>query len=152
MPNPGGRASHVSFTTDLFENKVPKAHFINPRCFGEDLANWLLTRLDRERYSLDNPIQEDYGWGFWARVGGEPYWTAIGVMDESIGEDVAEWQITIAYDPGLNIFKRLFARPDEENLLKLSKAIDAALRSEKSIRNIEWWPAEPQAGNGTDHP
>ncbi|MGH9900899.1 MAG: hypothetical protein ACRD68_03565 [Pyrinomonadaceae bacterium] len=143
---------HVTFKTDMFDNKEPKPHFINPRCFGEDIACWLLARLNRDRYSLGDPIQEDDGWGFWANVSGERYWTAIGVTDESIGENVAEWVVMVANDPGLNIVRRLFARPKEENLLELCRAIDAALRAEKRIVDIEWWQDQPQMGGSSDHP
>lgn len=52
------------FRARLFENREPKPHFINPNCFGEDLAAWLLERLKASPLSFSAPIQEDYGWGF----------------------------------------------------------------------------------------
>jgi hypothetical protein len=75
----------VTFKTSLFESKEPKPHFINERCFGEDLAAWLLQRLREAPFTFDEAIQEDYGWGFWAKVGEDTYWIAIGIFDESIG-------------------------------------------------------------------
>lgn len=51
---------HVTFRSARFENKTPQPHFINDRCFGEDLAGWLHDRLDSS-FSANAVIQEDYG-------------------------------------------------------------------------------------------
>jgi hypothetical protein len=32
----------LTIETDLFEHKEMKPHFINPCCFGEDFAIWLV--------------------------------------------------------------------------------------------------------------
>lgn len=142
----------VTFKTALFESKEPKPHFINERCFGEDLAAWLLQRLQGAPFTFDEPIQEDYGWGFWAQAGKDTYWTAIGIFDESIGSDIAEWGVTVAADAGLNPFRRLFHKPKLEDLLSLCSAIDAALHAEPGIREVQWWPGEPFSGQGSAHP
>ncbi|MGN6391204.1 MAG: hypothetical protein ACTHM9_03010 [Gemmatimonadales bacterium] len=66
--------------TDLFEHRETKPHFINPCCFGEDFARWLrlqLTDLGSAGFELSEPIQEDYGWGFWTTYGTDPFWIAL---------------------------------------------------------------------------
>ena len=155
MPSSSSRGAarrrHVTFRSRRFENKTPGDHFINPRCFGEDLAGWLRQGLDGS-FTPGDVIQEDYGWGFWTRVDEEPYWVYVGVMDESIGEAVAEWMVGVAYDPGLSLLKRLFGKPNPSRLLALCRGIDALLqRSRDSIENIEWW-LEPHQGTPTPHP
>jgi hypothetical protein len=137
---------YVTFRTSRFESKTPQPHFINERCFGEDLAVWLRASIDNHVFAASEPIQEDYGWGFWSTIRGDPYWTAIGIMDDSIGHDDAEWLVTIRYDPGFRLLKRLFHRPRTGDLLSLCRAVDAALRSEPAIRSVEWWDGEPQVG------
>ena len=52
----------VSFCSSLFENKEVKPHFINDRCFGEDLAKWLIDKLAGNEFSFNEPYQEDWGW------------------------------------------------------------------------------------------
>jgi hypothetical protein len=142
----------VTFKSRLFANKEPQPHFINPRCFGEDLAAWLIERLGSAPWSLSEPIQEDYGWGFWATIGSNKYWTAIGILDEAIGSEVGEWCVTVAYNPGFNLIRRLFHRPSPDELLTLCAAIDQALQQEPGVTEIEWETDEPQAGRSGAHP
>jgi len=53
----------VTFKSDAFNTSEPRPHFINPCCFGDDLAGWILVAL-RERgvTTLEGPDQEDFGW------------------------------------------------------------------------------------------
>ena len=142
---------HVTFRSRRFENRTPQPHFINPNCFGEDLAGWLREGMDAA-FTPGDVIQEDYGWGLWANAGGEPYWIYVGVMDESVGEEVAEWMVGVAYDPGLSLVKRLFGKPNPSQLLAICRGIDARLRNTpESIERIEWWH-EPHQGTPTAHP
>ncbi len=70
----------ITVETDLFEHREVKPHFINPCCFGEDFAGWLKERLSPlvdSGFSFSDPIQEDYGWGFWARRRKDPFWIAL---------------------------------------------------------------------------
>lgn len=57
------RAS-ITIETDLFEHKEVKPHFINPCCFGQDFASWLIEQLSpllHVGFSFSEPIQEDWG-------------------------------------------------------------------------------------------
>jgi hypothetical protein len=125
------RRNLVSFRTGLFENKEPKPHFINARCFGEDLIAWLLQRL--QGLSLGEPIQEDYGWGSWVE---NNYWISAGVRDDSIGIDNPEWLVCIDFKPGLKT--RLFGKTDPSLHLRICKALHAVLHQEPAITDIRW--------------
>lgn len=143
---------HVTFRSSRFETKTPGADFINQRCFGEDLAGWLRNGLDAG-FKPGEVIQEDYGWGFWTVSGGDNYWVYVGVMDESIGEEKAEWLVGIVHDPGLNPVRRLFRRPEAADLRALCNAVDAVLRRDAAVvQGIEWWQDEPQVGTASTHP
>ncbi|MBI5667625.1 MAG: hypothetical protein HZC41_06420 [Chloroflexi bacterium] len=142
----------MTFQTHLFENKVVKPHFINPICFGEDVAAWMIARLPQPPFVVSEPIQEDYGWGFWARVNDEPYWTAIAIVEDTIGQEWAEWMVSVNYEPGFNLVRRFLKRPREENLLMLCRALDAALHAEPSIRDIQWWRDDFYNGEPSAHP
>jgi hypothetical protein len=53
----------VTFLSTAFNTSEPKKYFINPRCFGDDAANWLMNELAQRDASLDRSIgQEDFGW------------------------------------------------------------------------------------------
>jgi len=143
---------HVSFRSALFENKEPKPHFINPICFGEDLAAWLIEKIRPTISELSEPIQEDYGWGFWATISGAPYWVAIAINEESIGQEVAEWYVSVAHEAGCNPIRRWTTRPKLEALLALCHAIDTALYSELEIAEIRWWTDDFDSGEPSQHP
>jgi hypothetical protein len=62
------------------------------------------------------------------------------------------WLMTVAWDPGLNILKRLFHRPRPDDLSTVCHTVDRALHGEPAIRDIRWWDAQPLLGAGAPHP
>ncbi len=109
----------ITVETDLFEHREVKPHFINPCCFGEDFAAWLkqeLSRFPELGIKLSQPIQEDYGWGLWASHGKDRFWIALSYVGKGPQEAPAQWVISVTYDPGLNLAKRLFHKPDRQTL------------------------------------
>jgi len=53
----------VTFESTAFNMTEPKDYFINPCCFGDDVAAWLIRELRREGMGTDDkPRQEDFGW------------------------------------------------------------------------------------------
>ena len=127
----------MTVETDLFEHREVKPHFINPCCFGEDFAKWLrqqVTDLGAAGFELSEPIQEDYGWGFWATRASDPFWIALSFCGEGPTEEPAEWVVSVGYDPGLNLLKRLFHAPDREALAGLRARVWQVLGSTRGIR------------------
>jgi len=137
MPNP------IIIETDLFEHREVKPHFINPCCFGEDFAAWLpgrLSALTAEGFHFSDPIQEDYGWGFWASHQGDRFWIALSYVGDGPQEDPPQWVISVVYDAGLNVIRRLFHKPDRHAFALLQDGIWQSLRSNPEIRVIEGQP------------
>lgn len=53
----------VTFRSTAFNTTEPKPYFINPCCFGDDLAQWLIGELRHRGLDTDEkPGQEDFGW------------------------------------------------------------------------------------------
>lgn len=126
----------ITVVTDLFQHEDVKPHFINPCCFGEDFAVWLAAELAPLRgsgFEFSEPIQEDYGWGLWARHGTDSFWIALSYTGDGPTEDPAEWVVSIDYDPGLNIFQRLFHRPNAQAFSQLRDAIWLVIRSNRDV-------------------
>jgi hypothetical protein len=129
----------ITVETDLFEHREVKPHFINPCCFGEDFAAWLkehLSPLVNSGFSFSESIQEDYGWGFWARHGKDPFWVALSYVGDGPQEAPAQWVVSVNYDPGLNLLKRLFHSPDREALKLLRNSVRQTLTSNSAIMMV----------------
>jgi hypothetical protein len=53
----------VTFESSAFNMTTPKDYFINPCCFGDDVAEWLIGELRKQGMGTDEkPGQEDFGW------------------------------------------------------------------------------------------
>jgi hypothetical protein len=129
----------ITVETDLFEHREVKPHFINPCCFGEDFAAWLkdqISPLANSGFNLSKLIQEDYGWGFWARHGKDSYWVALSYVGDGPQESPAEWVISVSYDPGFNPIKRLFHKPDQQASQNLRDHVRQAVTSNTAIRIV----------------
>jgi len=136
----GERDFNVVVETDAFEHREVRPHFINPCCFGEDFAAWLrngLGRLPGLGLELSDPIQEDYGWGFWASRGKDSFWVALSYAGDGPQEAPGEWVISVAYDPGVNLAKRLFHKPDQQALRQLRERITQVLASHDAIKVVQ---------------
>jgi hypothetical protein len=104
-----------------------RRYFLNPCCFGDDVIEALRERVEAVAPSLavGEPVQEDYGWGFWVHAGGDPYWTCVSLVD---GEgDPPLWRLIVDYDPGLNLLKRWFGRPDPAGRARVEDALRKSL-------------------------
>jgi hypothetical protein len=129
----------IQVTTDLFEHREVGPHFINPCCFGEDFAGWLrqeLAPLQATGFEFSDPVQEDYGWGLWARRGDDPFWIALSYCGDGPTEEPAEWVVSVNYDPGLSIFKRLLHKPDSQAFDQLRDAIWQRLKSNPAMEVV----------------
>jgi hypothetical protein len=125
----------ILIETNLFEHREVKLHFINSCCFGEDFAAWLKQELSRRiggDFQLSEIIQEDWGWGFWARHSNDPFWIGIGYVAEVEPNGSAQWGVFVEFDYGLNIFKRVFHRPDPSALATLETRIREVLATLRS--------------------
>jgi hypothetical protein len=120
----------VFVTTDLFEVTTPGKHFINPRCFGEDFAAWLRTRLTAWGTDSSQPIQEDWGWVLLVKHRGHTFTVAIGVMDESIGMVPAEWRVGLSYEKLLNGIRGWFRAAPTEAFSELFQRLWSILSAE----------------------
>ncbi len=123
--------------SDRFEHRIVQPHFINPCCFGEDLANWLreqLRGLSSQGFEIDEPLQEDYGWGFWLRKGRSKFWLALSYVGEGPTEEPAQWMVSVTQS-GFLAF--LPGRADMDGIRAIEESIDATIDASDDIRWVE---------------
>ena len=80
------------FETDKFNLTKEGEHFINPGCFGEDFANWLKPKLEKNDISVSDIYQEDWGWEIACMDGEQGYYLGVGGISED-DSDLGEWRV-----------------------------------------------------------
>lgn len=126
----------ILFRTSRFNLSVVKPHFINPCCFGEDLAQWLSGKLTEKKIEASQPGQEDWGWYLKTSQSGNSYFLGMnGVADKnSAHRDEGEWRIIVQRKRTLwEWFTRRGRITDRDPLIL---AIQAILHSESEFRDI----------------
>jgi len=129
----------ITVETEMFEHREVKPHFLNPCCFGEDFAAWLkkqIAALEGSGFRFSEIIQEDYGWGFRASHGKDPFWVALSYLGDGPQEPPAQWVISVSYDPGLNLLKRLLHKPKHQALQQLRDQVRQAVASNAAIKIV----------------
>lgn len=110
---------------------------MNPCCFGEDFATWLKHELGRFtdlRFELSEPIQEDYGWGFWAKRSKDRFWVALSYVGDGPQEAPAQWVVSVVRDQSI---KNIFHKPDSQALEELRARVREILASNPTIKTVK---------------
>jgi len=119
----------VTFQSNAFNSTVVRPYFLNPLCFGDDLAQHLVCELEKKRYSTDTPAQEDFGWYFKFSVSGKAHLFLVG--RRPVEQD---WLGSIERVPFL-----LFRRGVDPEAVE---AIDSVLGNTALFENVKWHNAE----------
>jgi hypothetical protein len=72
-----------TFKSNWFNTTESKKDFVNPNCFGDDVAKWLITELKQKVEKIDlEPSPEDYGWYFNFSTGKDSVRLVIGLRPD----------------------------------------------------------------------
>jgi hypothetical protein len=81
----------IIFKTKTFNTSIRREYFINPSCYGDDAARWLISELvERGIATEKTPAQEKFGWHFSFHAGGADHKAVIGFRPGFYGGD-GEW-------------------------------------------------------------
>jgi len=129
--------THVTFVTELFNTEEVKDYFVNPRCFGDDCAQWLIDRLASqgiERIDVQ-PTPEDWGWLFSVTMEQREFIVGVGLYED---EDASNtWLAFIKSQQG-SLSRKLFGQSADAELLVVCEAVDRALKSSPEISDVRW--------------
>jgi hypothetical protein len=133
--------THVTFATKLFNTEDVKDYFINPGCFGDDCAQWLIDRLVSQGSEKvdERPAQEDWGWFFSVKTGQRDFMICVGLYKDKDSPNT--WLVFIDSQLGRSIGK-FFGRSDDAELLAACQAVDRALKSASEISDVRWHTEE----------
>jgi hypothetical protein len=133
----------VRFQSDQFNHTEPRPHYVNPTCYGDDVAEFLRAKLQTAGFEVGASVGEDWGWLLECRVGEVVHSLAIGFVE---GEG---WQIIIERPRSLvsSLFGRE-AQPDSQ----LPQAVHAALSGEPYVREIKWLAMDRRGREGPVSP
>ena len=130
----------ILFETDRFNVSALKEHFINPCCFGEDLAEWLRQELINKGMTAGTPGQEDWGWYLFLEQGSARYFVGLtgyhkeGAMDANDGE----WRIMV--ERRRTVWEWLRGRNKITPTDPIFLLIEGLLHEQGDVRNVtrEW--------------
>jgi hypothetical protein len=126
----------ILFETDSFNVSQVKEHFINPCCFGEDLAQWLGDRLTEKGVITAPPGQEDWGWYLFGQRGPERYF--LGVCgyrcEDAVGKNEGEWRIMV--ERRRSLWDKIRVRNKITDTDPILSIIEDILREQKDVRNM----------------
>ena len=127
---------HLLFNSDRFNLSKARRNFINPGCFGQDMAKWLSDRLRDEGAVVTKPDQEDWGWYFYAQLRKTKYFVGIsGFSTDLKGKpNFGEWRIMPERSRGVwGLISRAKRMDVDDDLLRLLQQI---LKSEAGIQRV----------------
>ena len=122
------------FRSSAFNTSDVRDYFINPCCFGDDLAKWLIARLRQAGVETDNePGQEDFGWYFNFNVPAGAHCCIVAYQED---EPDGVWHITLERKRGF-IPSLLGGRGHGIDAHAVD-TINSALESAREVRELRW--------------
>ena len=126
----------LRFRSSNFNLSKVRKHFINPCCFGEDLAAWLVPKLAVRNIQTAKPYQEDWGWELPATCGNDAYYLCMSGNADNSGapKDEGEWNIIV--EKRRSFWQRLTGKGRIVTDDPLVRLIEEILIDEPTIRNL----------------
>lgn len=128
------------FQSTAFNTSEPQDYFINECCFGDDLARWLIERLQSQGIHVEpEPGQEDFGWYVAFRVGETDYDLVISYCP-GVEEQSGHWMGTMERRVGL--LKSLFGARRRGIQPDALAALHAIFSNAAEISGLLWFSDE----------
>lgn len=122
----------VTFRSSKF-GRLPNEEQINEGIWGQALATYVAAALSRAGIGTEEPNCEDWGW--YLPVVHRPFGVSIGCGHQMGDDDEYLVFVRPESDRVFRWFRFHDTRPIRQ---KVTDAIDAALRADPEVREIEW--------------
>lgn len=128
----------VTFCSAAFNPTQPRPYFINPGCFGDDRARWLIGELRHQGLETDEkPDQEDFGWYFNLENAGVGSTLVIGFrpppLDESADGTGIGW-----IERSRGFLASLLGGRDRDVDPSLVELVPTILSTSPEIQDVRW--------------
>jgi hypothetical protein len=121
----------VTFRSNRFNTATSKPNYINPECFGDDLAEWLVRELADAGIASDSKIgQEDFGWYLGFQCGPYKYDFVVGYNPDGY------WMGWLERRRGF--IAALFGARHRGIRADAANAIHSVLTSGEGISEVRW--------------
>ena len=129
--------TEATFRSSAFNTSEVKPYFINPCCFGDDLARCMIARLRSNGLQTDDePRQEDFGWYFQFEVPGGRHCCVLGYQED---DPEGRWLIWLERSRGfLGSILGMRKRGIDSAAVR---ALQDILGRAPEIRELEWQEA-----------
>jgi hypothetical protein len=130
-------ARDILFRTKRFNLSTAKGHFINPDCFGEDLAAWLRDKLTERGIDVPHLGQEDWGWYLKVKLKKEFYFLGMNGIPIETNEnhkDFGEWRIIVKKNRSIGQWLGNRAKISADDMMLV--LIEEILRAESDFTDV----------------
>ena len=102
---------------------------------GSAFVQFLVDLLRPHIDSVDELIQEDYGWGAYCKKEGFRIWVTVSyaTSDEDPGDDIPEWGVLVNHEAGFSIRQWLRLGKGRQVEMEMFNRIQEALTSDPTI-------------------
>lgn len=124
------------FHSKYFNITEHRDYFINPGCYGDDLAGWLIKELDSAGIqTTSEPKQEDFGWYFTFVVNEIEHCVVVGFQlnDIEVGDCWIGW-----IERNVGFLTATFGGRHRGILPEAIDIIDSILSSTSEINELRW--------------
>ena len=125
------------FRSKAFNCMIAKDYFINPSCYGDDLAEWLIKRLSDDNITITGrPGQEDFGWFFTFIVNDVEHCVVVGFQpnDPQNGDRWIGW-----IERHVGFIGSALGRRNRDIHPDAIQKLDSILTKSKEIQFIGWF-------------
>jgi hypothetical protein len=130
--------TEATFRSSAFNTSEVKPYFINPCCFGDDLAKWMIARMRAAGLQTDDePRQEDFGWYFEFQVPAGKHCCLLGYQE---GEPEGRWLLWLERSRGF--FGSILGMRKRNIQAAAVRALQDILGRAPEIRELEWQEAQ----------
>jgi sugar/nucleoside kinase (ribokinase family) len=129
--------TEFQFRSKKFNCTEQKDYFINPGCFGDDLSEWLIERLENAGFRItSNPDQEDFGWYFTFLVQNVEHCVVVSFQpsEPEKGDRWVGW-----VERHLGFIGSILGGRNRGILPEAIQAVDLILTNSDEIRFIGWF-------------